>query len=112
MSRAAVAQAFALPKGGAGSAESPDNKSRTVFQVKEITPAAAASKEQTAKLSKELEGALENDALAAYVGALQQQLGVTVNQAAFDRVRGVADVPKAISPIVAPRAIMGCVSCS
>lgn len=88
LSRAAVAQAFALPKGGAGSAESPDNKSRTVFQVKEITPAASPSKEQTVKLSKELEGALENDALAAYVGALQQQLGVSVNKAAFDRARG------------------------
>ncbi len=89
LARAAVAQAFALPKGGAGSAETADGKSRDVFRVKEIVPAPAPSKEQTARIKTELDGNLERDALTAYVGALQSRLGSSINREAFDRLRGV-----------------------
>ncbi len=89
ISRAAVAQAFALPKGGAGSAETYDETTRQVFQVKEVTPAPALTKDQKERLASELKDNLENDAINAYVGALQHQLGSSINQAAFDRLRGV-----------------------
>lgn len=90
LTRPAVAQAFALPLNGVGNAESADNQSRTVLQVTAITPAPAATKEQAEKIAKELSGELENDVVAAYVGALQKDLGVTVNRAAFERVTGAA----------------------
>lgn len=89
LSRAAIAQAFALPKGGAGSAETPDNTSRNVFQVKEINPAPAPSTEQKEKLTTELEGALENDAVSSYVSALRTRLGSSINQTTFNRLRGI-----------------------
>lgn len=88
LGRNAVALAFTLPKGGAGSADSADGRSRSVFVVSEITAAKPATEEQALKISKELEGNLQNDAIAAYVGALQSQMGVSVNQAEFDRLRG------------------------
>ncbi len=89
LARGAVAQAFALPKGGAGSAETQDGSSRSAFRVKEIIPAPAPTKEQTARITKELEGNLETDTLTAYISALQSRLGASVNREAFDKLRGV-----------------------
>ena len=89
LSRAAVAQAFALGKGSASSADTQDGSSRHVFIVKEVVPAPAPTKEQRARLVKELEGNLESDAITAYVEALQRRLGTYVNQTAFDRLSGV-----------------------
>ncbi|MCC0009967.1 MAG: SurA N-terminal domain-containing protein [Hyphomicrobiaceae bacterium] len=89
LSRAAIAQAFALRNGGAGSAETPDNSSRDVFQVKEIKPAPAATKEQKEQLTTELKTALENDTVSAYVSALKTRLGSSINQATFNRLRGI-----------------------
>ena len=89
LARSAVAQAFALAKGGAGTAETQDGSSRVVFKVKEVVPAPAPTKEQTARITKELEGNLETDTLTAYVGALQGRLGSTINREAFDKLRGV-----------------------
>ena len=60
-----------------------------MFRVKEIVPAPAPSKEQTARIKTELDGNLERDALTAYVGALQSRLGSSINREAFDRLRGV-----------------------
>ncbi|MCB1504803.1 MAG: SurA N-terminal domain-containing protein [Hyphomicrobiaceae bacterium] len=88
LSRTAVAQAFALTKGAAASAESANGSTRTVLHVKDVIAAPAPSKEQVARISKEIEGNLENDAVAAYVTALQQQMGVSINQAEFDKLRG------------------------
>jgi len=84
----AVKQAFALPKGGAGHAETADGKSRIVFQVKEITPAEPLSKEQSDVLAKELKGDLENDFLIAYIDGLKDNLGVTIHEDELKRVTG------------------------
>ena len=88
IARSAVAQAFALAKGGASSAETEDGTTRQVFQVKDTIPAPAPTKEQKERIATELKGSLENDAISAYVGTLQRQLGSSINQAAFDRLRG------------------------
>lgn len=88
LSRAAVTQAFALPKGGAGSAESPDQQSRVVFQIDDIVPAPAATKEQSDKLAEELGGELENDVVATYVASLEKRLGVDVDRAQLERLTG------------------------
>jgi len=84
----AVKQAFALPEKGAAYAETSDRSTRTVFQVKEIKPAAAATKEQADKLASELRGELANDDLIAYVEGLQSELKVQINEAELARATG------------------------
>lgn len=87
----AVKQAFALPKGGAGYAETSDRTSRVVFQVKDIFAADAPTKEQSDKLAKELSGQIANDDLIAYVEALKAGLKVYVNEAELARATGAAE---------------------
>jgi peptidyl-prolyl cis-trans isomerase D len=84
----AVKQAFALPKGGAGYAETSDGSSRVVFQVKDIFPAAAPTKEQADKLEEELSSQIANDDLMAYINALKAGLKVHVNEAELARATG------------------------
>ncbi len=84
----AVKQAFGLPKGGAGYAETSDRAGRVVFQVKEIVPAASPTPEQSDKLAKELRQHLEGDYLLAYIAALKNDLSVRVNEAELKRVTG------------------------
>jgi peptidyl-prolyl cis-trans isomerase D len=86
----AVKQAFGLPKGGAGYAETSDRAGRVVFQVKEIVPAATPTPEQSDKLAKELKQQLEGDYLLAYVAALKNDLDVRVNEAELKRATGVS----------------------
>ena len=84
----AVTQLFSLPKGGAGFAETSDRTSRTVFQVKDIFPAEAASKEQADKLRKELSDQLANDELLAYIAALKAEYKVHINEEELARATG------------------------
>jgi peptidyl-prolyl cis-trans isomerase D len=88
LSSPAVQIAFTTAKSKATSAESADRKSRTVMQVVEITPAAAASKEQTDRIKSELSRQLQNDTIQAYSAALRERLGVTINEAALRRLTG------------------------
>jgi peptidyl-prolyl cis-trans isomerase D len=85
-----VTQAFALERGGASFADTPDRQSRVVFQVKEIFPAAEASKAQYDKLRNELSGQIANDDLMAYITALKASLSVHVNEAELARATGAA----------------------
>jgi peptidyl-prolyl cis-trans isomerase D len=86
----AVRQAFALPKGGAGYAATSDRASRVVFQVKDIFPAAAPTKEEADKLAKELNSQIANDDLMAYIQALKGSLKVHINEAELARATGAA----------------------
>ena len=86
----AVKQAFGLPKGGAGYAETSDRAGRVVFQVKEIVPAATPTPEQSDKLAKELKQQLEGDYLLAYIAALKNDLDVRVNEAELKRATGAS----------------------
>lgn len=90
LTQAAVKQAFALSKGGAGHVETSDGASRIVFQVKEIIPAEALSKEQSDVLAKELKGDLENDFLIAYVDALRRSFSAVVHEEELKRATGAA----------------------
>ncbi|MGE0053632.1 MAG: SurA N-terminal domain-containing protein [Hyphomicrobium sp.] len=91
LSQSAVAQAFALQKGKAGSAETADRQSRVVLQVEDITPASAPSKEDLDKLAKEISPELSNQVLTEYTEALKKQLGATVNEAELQRVLGTSE---------------------
>jgi peptidyl-prolyl cis-trans isomerase D len=86
----AVKLAFSLPKEGAAYSETSDRGSRVVFQVKDITAASAATKEEADKLSKELAEQIANDDLMAYVNALKADLNVQINEAELARATGAA----------------------
>jgi peptidyl-prolyl cis-trans isomerase D len=89
--RGAMAQAFSLGAGKAGSAETSDGKSRVVFRVKEIKPAPAPTKEQTERLTGELTDILRDDYLSAYVAALEGRQKPEINDKEFRRITG-ADI--------------------
>lgn len=84
----AVRFAFAVPKGGAGYAETSDKESRVVFQVKDVVPAKAPTKEQSEALAQELSRDLSNDDILAYLEALRSNLGVTINETELARASG------------------------
>jgi peptidyl-prolyl cis-trans isomerase D len=88
LTEAAVKQAFAVPQGKAGSAETADKKSRTLFRVAEVKAAEAASKEQADALSKEISQQIAIDSIDAYVAALQEAGGVKINDAELRRLVG------------------------
>lgn len=89
LTRPAVTQAFALKKGGAGSSDTADGKSRIVFRVAAINAAPPPTKEQAELIEKELASQLQNDHVTEYVLALQERLGVSVNQSVLRRATGI-----------------------
>jgi peptidyl-prolyl cis-trans isomerase D len=88
LTQAAVTQAFVLAPGAAGTTDTADGKSRILFRVVEVRPAAAPTKEQRETLAGELKSQLQGDAVTSYVAALQQRLGVSINQAELRRISG------------------------
>ena len=88
LTQPAVTQAFILTQGAAGSTDTADGKSRILFRVAEIRPAPTATKEQRETLVGELKAQMQGDAVSSYVAALQDRLGVTINQAELRRVTG------------------------
>jgi peptidyl-prolyl cis-trans isomerase D len=84
----AVQQAFALPKGSATSASTPDGKARIVLRVADVIPAAAPTPEQVSQLKVELVRQLQNDVLLEYVGGLQARYGHSINEAALKQALG------------------------
>lgn len=88
LSKNAVTQAFALPKGRAGTTDSADNKSRVVFRVTDIIPAAEATKEQADKIAAELDKQATGDIVSTYVTGLQDRLGVRIDETNLKRVMG------------------------
>lgn len=86
---AAARIVYTLPQGGAGSSTSPDGGARQVFVVTEIKPAEPASEAQTAAIRQELEQALQQDVMQAYVVALREQQGVRINEVVLKRTLGL-----------------------
>lgn len=86
----AVGQAFVTPQGGAGSAETRDGTSRVVFKVTEVIAPPPASPEDLSRLRTELDRQLESDVLTGYLTALQNRIGVSINEAAYRRAVGIS----------------------
>lgn len=84
----ALQLAFTLPKNGATSSPAADGKSRVLFRVVEIVPAADATKEQAEALKATMVRQMQSDAITAYVGGLQTRYGVSVNEAALRQALG------------------------
>lgn len=85
----AVAQAFSLAKGKAGSALTSSASSQIVFRVKDIVPAAPPTDSEKTALTEQLEGELANQTLTEYTEALKAQYSASVNETELKRSLGV-----------------------
>ncbi len=88
LSQAAIAQAFSLPQGGTGSAQSSDDKSRVVFKVLSISSPAPLSDTERKNMASELSRQVSNELLSEYTTALRDEYGVTINEQLFQRTIG------------------------
>jgi peptidyl-prolyl cis-trans isomerase D len=86
--RTAISLAFTLPKEGLGSVQMPDRLSQAVIQVEEIKPAPPLDDKQAEALREELRRSMRVDLLTQYVGGLQKDYGVQVNNKAISAVIG------------------------
>ena len=94
LARAAVQRAFSLARGTAAAVESADGKSRTIIAVRTIVDPPAATPEQLASLRQELTRQYQGDAIGAYVSALQNRLGYSINDTVYRRAMGLEAQPQ------------------
>lgn len=85
----AVQQAFALAKGAAGSAPAPDPRARMLILLTDIKPAGIPTAQEADRLRDGLVRHVQNDVVEGYLGGLQDRVGVSINQAAFNRALGL-----------------------
>ncbi|NVO13993.1 MAG: peptidyl-prolyl cis-trans isomerase [Rhodoplanes sp.] len=91
-----IAQVFKTPKDGVGTAIGTSPTERIVFRVTDVKPPPFdAEADVTKKLLDQLRNAYSDDVMAQYVGQLQSDLKVKINQAALAQAvgRGSADQP-------------------
>jgi peptidyl-prolyl cis-trans isomerase D len=83
---------FRTNKDGNGSADAEKPAEQIVFRVTDIVaPKAEANVEATKQVQDALNRALADDIFGEYIARLQDQIGVTINQAALRQViTGVA----------------------
>jgi len=89
----AVSQAFALPKGGFGSAASGVDEGRIVFRVDEIVEPPAVDERAIKQLNSRISLLLSEDTIAEYFSALESRYGVSVNQQALAKLVGSSEEP-------------------
>ena len=87
---AAAQRSFSLPLGGLASTETGEGKRRLVLRLVEIKKPEAPSKEQSEQLATQLRTERQQDAVQAYVTALRERLGVSVNEVMFRQTTGVS----------------------
>lgn len=90
---AAVSQAFALPKGGFGSAVSGVDEGRIVFQVDEIVAPPPVDEQALKQLQARIGLLLSEDTIAEYFSELESRYGVKVNQQALANLVGSGEEP-------------------
>jgi peptidyl-prolyl cis-trans isomerase D len=86
-----VAQAFTLSKGGGSAAPTPENDGRIVFEVADVIAAPALTDETREELETRLLRSRQTDVLSEYVQKLRNELTVTVNQQAVNRLLGITE---------------------
>lgn len=85
---AAVQQAFSLPTGGYGSADSGVDDGRIVFEVVKIVAPPEVDERALSDLKRRIGFVLSEDMIAEYFSALETTYGVEVNQAALSKIVG------------------------
>ena len=86
--RAAIAQAFVLREGNAGSASAPDGKTHLIFKVVKIKAPPPLSSEAAAKIEARINMLLSDDYFSQYLTGLRNAFGVTINEAAVNQITG------------------------
>ena len=86
--QSAIAQAFVLPEGGAGSARTTDGSGRVVFRVTAIATPKEISEKDGDKYSERLAQQMADDFVSQYVAGLRDHYGVQVNDALFNTLTG------------------------
>lgn len=89
----AVQQAFALPKGGFGSAASGLDEGRIVFQVDEIVAPPEIDERALKRLDQQIGLFYSEDIIAEYFSELEQTYGVKINRQALARLTGSGEEP-------------------
>jgi peptidyl-prolyl cis-trans isomerase D len=89
----AVEQAFALPKGGFGSATSGVEEGRIVFQVNDIVVPPELNEHVLKQLEARVGRILSEDMVTEYFGALENRYGVSVNRPALAKLVGTSEEP-------------------
>jgi len=93
LSPAAVRVAFTLPKGGAGTAPSADDKTRIVLMVSDVKPADPPTKDEADALREQLVQEFQQDALQTYISALRNRQKVQVHENVYKRAVGLDQTP-------------------
>jgi peptidyl-prolyl cis-trans isomerase D len=89
----AVEQAFALPKGGFGSAPSGVEEGRIVFQVNDIVLPPELNEHVLKQLEARVGRILSEDMVTEYFSALENRYGVSVNRPALAKLVGTSEEP-------------------
>lgn len=80
---------FRTPKGEAGSAEGDKQTERIVFRVTDVVdPKLDPESEQGKAIAASLQNSYADDIVGAFIGRLESDFGVTLNQAAINQVIG------------------------
>jgi peptidyl-prolyl cis-trans isomerase D len=87
---AAIAQAFSLAEGGAGSAMPGDGATRTVFQVEKIALPPPLNEIEARGLEQQLANQIGEDNFSEFLGGITKTAGVSVDQKTFTAVVGGA----------------------
>lgn len=85
---AVVQLAFSLPQGGASSLPAADDRSRIVFRLAGITPAAPLDDAKRKTIMTQLGAQGTGAILAAYTASLEKTYGLNIDQALFKQVTG------------------------
>lgn len=85
----ALDEVFKTPKDGIGSADGATATDRIVYRVTEITvPPLDLQSDEAKRMDETLRRAISDDLLAQYIGRLQTEIGVTINQSALNQITG------------------------
>ncbi len=82
---------FRTPKDATGTADGATATDRIVFRVTEITvPPLDLQSDEAKRMDEALRRAISDDLLAQYIGRLQNEVGVTINQTALNQITGAS----------------------
>jgi peptidyl-prolyl cis-trans isomerase D len=86
---AAVSALFAVPENGFAFALESDGKSAKVIQSQAVLlPSFDPASAEATTIAEQLKGGIANDMLFAYLGALQKDAGVTINDTLWRQITG------------------------
>ena len=91
----AIQVVFQTPKGDPGTVDGANAVDRIVFRVTDVTvPPFDPNSDETKRIDEVLRRALAEDIYLQYVGRLETEIGVTINQNALNQATGNSPAPQ------------------